>query len=231
VTESLEVKPYLSKFLQPQEGPLTPFLGPARGFPESKARDWVMEYRDVNRDPFLTPWDSKVKKLFPRLLTEDRATNLKARQQYYKRRGQIRSRQAFTMGIAKNHAHVAWTPKDGRRNFAYSIGLYYLYNLPEVALIDESADPLTLESLRELIEALVRSQIGGELRLSPGQALTASTESLPEVQQSVAAHFGSACFEPPTDEEIEECFWAGQWFCANYLDVTLSDVPFYVVRR
>lgn len=217
--------------LRPTSGALRPFAGPARGFLESSDRTEVSALRQERSLDCCLPWGKSELDRFPALLSTDRERNLKERHAYYRRKKLISRHHAFADHIATKQRHAVWYPEDGEDVFSYSIGLYYLYNLPELLVINESDDDLDAATLGRFVDSLATAQVAGRVRVEPATTVH-DTLMLPETEELV----GSFCmhlarrFVLADDEDRERYLGFGSWFYMNYMDLRPSSYPALVLR-
>ena len=120
-------------------------------------------------DATLLPWEPAQHKQFPRLLAKDRRRSLSARLAYYEAQELLRPDEAFVRTIDGGR-HAVWLPADDSKGaFAYSIGLGYLHDLPEILLVSPlpAMSGATSRALALTVNAIAAAMLDG-LGSKPG---------------------------------------------------------------
>jgi hypothetical protein len=208
---------------EPASGPLrAPYEGHARGCADSRERKQLNQRRAAGETELL-PWEPDQYKPLSRLLTKDRRRNLSERLAYYEARQLLRPGDGFVRTIDGGR-HAVWLPNDDSKGaFAYSIGLGYLYDLPEILLLSPMPAMIgaTSRALALTVNAIAAALIGG-LRLVPGDRYAAVADIVARTVHKECAldHAGLAqsCFVLPSPRIEERTLGAGAWFYANFMD-------------
>ena len=112
--------------------------------------------------------------------------------------------------------------------FAYSVGLYYLYNLPEILLVSPSPAAIGVTSQRAGADGeRHRRRDGRGTRIKPGDRYALVAETVARTVDSACtldhASLGESRFVLPSRRLEERTLGAASWFYANFMDVL--DVP------
>jgi uncharacterized protein YjbI with pentapeptide repeats len=215
-----------------QLGRLLAFQGTARGLPPSPERDATNDLRRHDENGALCAWGEEQFVSFPALLSESREKNLDARLAYYEEMGLLGPSRAFVRVVVKG-APAVWYPDDADSDdeagpFAYSIGLYYLFNLPEILLVGRDPE-LTSPRLARLVQTVASAMAVGGLRLRPGDPFGRVVAALPpsiEAELSLDLRAYEHCrFFRPDEAAYERHLGFCSWFYANFMDHLVTDYP------
>lgn len=169
----------------------------------------------------LLPWEESRKGEFESLVRRDRRRNLAARAEYYASRGFLAGK--GWMELLMKDQHVVWHPEEKQeagagasQAFAYTVGLYYLYGVPEVLLTAEAEGKSggsrpSSRDLAKAVQAIVAAALAGSLTLETGTRVPASrlASSLPSLSSDVTLELSSGAPTPAGN---------ATWFYANFLD-------------
>ncbi len=201
------------------------YVGSAAGYAPSELRDATRELRRREEDAsFLQFGDEEAE--FADLLTRSRRENLQARLAYCAQHRLLLPSEGFVESIVKTERHVVWAPRDGEPAFAYSIGLYYLHDLPEILLVDETGY-YDVGDLASRINALADAMLSGRLRLQPRTPYAEALEACQiHPRTSLAKNWH---FEEVDPEMAEDYLGFCSWFYGNFMD-NLGGYPALVCR-
>src|SRR6185295_16372071 len=112
--------------------------------------------------------------------------------------------------------HVVWYPNDGGA-FAYSIGLTYLFDLPEILLIDERTRPADGRLLARMINVLAAGSTSGlaPLRSDRAPATELQRDALAVESPQAAALFDQMAhgkWQVPSDDDVARHLGFASWF-------------------
>jgi len=182
-----------------------------------------LNQRRAAGDTSLLPWERAQQKQFPRLLEKDRRRSLSARLAYYEAKELLRPDEAFVRTIDGGR-HAVWLPDDDSKGaFAYSIGLGYLHDLPEILLVSPlpAMSGATSRALALTVNAIAAAMIDG-LSLKPGDRYAAVAAIVARTVHKECtldhAALAQSCFVIPSARIEERTLGAGAWFYANFMD-------------
>jgi hypothetical protein len=171
----------------------------------------------------LLPWEPSQYKQLPRLLAKDRRRSLGARLAYYQAKELLRPSDGF-VGTIEGGRHAVWLPNDDSKGaFAYSIGLAYLHDLPEILLISPMPAMIgaTSRALALTINAIAAAMIGG-VRLRPGDRYGVVADAVARTvhKENTLDHasLAQSCFVIPSPRIEERTLGFGAWFYGNFMD-------------
>jgi hypothetical protein len=190
--------------------------------PPERQRSELNQRRGAG-DASLLPWERAQHKQFPRLLAKDRRRSLSARLAYYEAQKLLRPDEAFVRTIDGGR-HAVWLPADDSKGaFAYSIGLGYLHDLPEILLISPlpAMSGATSRALALTVNAIATAMIDG-LSLRPGDRYAAVAGIVARTVHKECtldhAALAQSCFVLPSARIEERTLGGGAWFYANFMD-------------
>jgi hypothetical protein len=196
---------------------------PLPAWPPHERSRAALNVRRRAGDAALLAWESPKYKELPRLLAKDRRRNLSARVAYYEGRGQLRPSDGFVRTIAEGR-HAVWFPGDDSKGaFAYSIGLAYLHDLPEILLLSPLPATIgaTSRALALTVNAIATALIGG-VRLAPGDRYGAVADIVARTVHKECtlehARLVQSRFVIPSPRIQDRTLAAGDWFYANFMD-------------
>ena len=118
-----------------------------------------------------------------------------------------------------------WLPADDSKGtFAHSVGLYYLYNLPEILLVSPmpAAIGATSRALALTVNAIAAAMADGT-RIKPGDRYALVAETVARTVDSACTldhvSLGESRFVLPARRLEERTLGAASWFYANFMDV------------
>jgi hypothetical protein len=180
--------------------------------------------RGGDGDSALLPWGPAQHKELPRLLAKDRRRSLGARLAYYDGAGLLRPGDGFVRTIESGR-HVVWFPGDDSKGaFAYSIGLAYLHDLPEILLVSPTPGAIgaTSRALALTVNAIAAAMVGGGRRLQPGDRYAAVADVVARTVHKDCtldhATLAQSCFVIPSARIAERTLGSASWFHANFMD-------------
>ncbi len=195
---------------------------PAVWPPPERQRSELNQRRGAG-DTTLLPWERAQQKQFPRLLANDRRRSLSARLAYYEAKELLRSDEAFVRTIDGGR-HAVWLPADDSKGaFAYSIGLGYLHDLPEILLVSPlpAMSGATSRALALTVNAIAAAMIDG-VSLQPGDRYAAVADIVARTVHKECtldhAALAQSCFVIPSARIEERTLSGGAWFYANFMD-------------
>jgi hypothetical protein len=208
----------------PAAGPLgAPYEGAAAGLGDSAARVKLNALRRAGQGDLLW-WDPAQYDMWPRLLSQDRRANLQSRLASYEAKGLMKPGDASARTI-DGGKHAVWLPGDDSKGvFAHSIGLYYLYNLPEILLVSPTPATIgaTSRALAMTVNAIAAAMVEGT-RIKSGDryAVVADIVARTVDQDCTLDHasLGESRFVLPSRRLEERTLGAASWFYANFMDV------------
>ncbi len=196
---------------------------PPPAWPPAERQRSELNQRRGAGDATLLPWERAQQKEFPRLLAKDRRRSLSARLAYYEARKLLRPDEAFVRTIAGGR-HAVWLPEDDSKGaFAYSIGLGYLHDLPEILLVSPlpAMSGATSRALALTVNAIAAAMIDG-LTLKPGDRYAAVAGIVARTVHKECtldhAALAQSCFVVPSARIEERTLGGGAWFYANFMD-------------
>jgi hypothetical protein len=191
--------------------------------PSERARAALNQRRRAG-DGDLLAWDDGQYKQLPRLLAKDRRRSLGARLAYYESRGLLRPSDGFVRTIEAGRQAVWFPTDDGKGAFAYSIGLGYLHDLPEILLVSPMPAMIgaTSRALALTVNAIADAMIGGGVSLAPGDRYAAVADIVAHTVHKECtldhARLAQSFFVVPSPRTGERTLGAGAWFYANFMD-------------
>ena len=208
----------------PAAGPLrAPYEGAAAGLSDSAARVKLNALRRAGQGDLLW-WEPAQYETWPRLLSKDRRANLQTRLASYEAKGVMKLGDASARTI-DGGKHAVWLPGDDSNGvFAHSIGLYYLYNLPEILLVSPTPAAIgaTSRALAMIVNAIAAAMVEGT-RIKSGDryAVVADIVARTVDQECTLDHasLGESRFVLPSRRLEERTLGAASWFYANFMDV------------
>ena len=183
----------------------------------------ALNQRRRDGDIGLLGWERPQHKELPRLLAKDRRRNLNARLAYYEGRGLLRPSDGFVRSIAEGRHAVWFPPDDSKGAFAYSIGLSYLHDLPEILLLSPMPAVIgaTSRALALTVNAIATAMIGG-VRLVPGDRYAAVADVVARTVHKACtldhARLAESRFVIPSPRIEDRTLASGAWFYANFMD-------------
>lgn len=196
---------------------------PLPAWPPPERQQSELNQRRGGGDTMLLPWERAQHRQFPRLLAKDRRRSLSARLAYYEGKELLRPDEAFVRTIDSGRPAV-WLPADDSNGaFAYSIGLGYLHDLPEILLVSPlpATSGATSRALALTVNAIAAAMIDG-LRLQPGDRYAAVAGIVARTVHEACtldhAALAQSCFVIPSARIEERTLGGGAWFYANFMD-------------
>jgi hypothetical protein len=196
---------------------------PRPAWPPPERSRAALNQRRRDGDIGLLPWAPPQYKELPRLLAKDRRRNLNARLAYYEGSGGLRPSDGFVRSIAEGRHAVWFPPDDSKGAFAYSIGLAYLHDLPEILLLSPmpAAIGATSRALALTVNAIATAMIGG-VRLAPGDRYAAVADVVARTVHKACtldhARLAESRFVIPSPRIEDRTLASGAWFYANFMD-------------
>ena len=197
--------------------------------PPERARAALNQRRRAGDDAALLAWEPGEYKALSRIVSKDRRRNLSERIASYVGRQLLRQGDSFVRTI-EGGRHAVWMPPDDSKGaFAFSIGLGYLHDLPEVLLISPMPAMIgaTSRALALTVNAVAAAMIGG-VRLSPGDRYAAVADTVARTVHKECtldhASLAQSCFVIPSARIEERTLGAARWFYANFMDTTTFPV-------
>jgi len=213
----------LPGWTEPAPGPIrAPYEGAAAGLADSAARVKLNALRRAGQGDLLW-WEPAQYETWPRLLSKDRRANLQSRLASYEAKGLMKRGDASARTIDSGK-HAVWLPDDDSKGvFAHSIGLYYLYNLPEILLVTPTPTPgATSRALAMTVNAIAAAMAEGtRIKAGDRYAVVADIVARTVDQECTLDHASlvESRFVLPSRRLEERTLAAASWFYANFMDV------------
>jgi hypothetical protein len=235
---TVRLAPRLPAWPEPAAGPLhAPYEGAAAGLADTAARVKLNAMRRAGAGD-LIHWELEQFDVWPRLLSKDRRGNLQARLASYDARGLLKGKNGIARTIDGGR-HAVWFPDgDDKGAFAHSIGLYYLYNLPEILLVDPTPAAADIgarsRALAAAVDAIAAAMAMEGTRIKPGDRYGLVADAVARAAQGDGAleheRLAESRFVLPSRRLEERTLGAASWFYANFMDVLTYPVLACLLR-